>query len=82
MSSRYDGALAAALQTFFVEAAEMVEQMEQSLLELEQSPGDPELLNALQLFLGPERTDPAAQLIAHFWRSNIGRADRLNLPAA
>lgn len=47
MSSRYDGALAAALQTFFVEATEMVEQMEQSLLELEQSPGDPELLNAL-----------------------------------
>lgn len=47
MSGGYDRALAAARQTFFVEGAEMVLQMEQSLLELEETPTDPELLNAL-----------------------------------
>ncbi|MCC5863366.1 MAG: BLUF domain-containing protein [Gammaproteobacteria bacterium] len=35
-----------------------------------------------ELFSGAASTDPAAQLIAHFWRSNLARADRRNLPAA
>lgn len=43
----YREALEKALATFFVEAREMLEQMEQTLLALEESADDPELLNAL-----------------------------------
>ena len=45
--SGYDAALEAARQTFFVEAGEMLEQLEQSLLTLEDEGDSPELLNAL-----------------------------------
>ena len=43
----YSEAIAKALVTFFVEATEMLEQMEQTLLALEDAPRDPELLNSL-----------------------------------
>lgn len=45
--SGYDAALAAARQTFFIEAGEMLEQLEQSLLTLEDEGDSPDLLNAL-----------------------------------
>jgi two-component system chemotaxis sensor kinase CheA len=47
MSGDYQQALQKALSTFYVEAGEMLEQMEQTLLALEDSPKEPELLNAL-----------------------------------
>ncbi len=43
----YHKALQKALATFYIEAGEMLEQMEQTLLELEDAPQSPDLLNAL-----------------------------------